>query len=279
MKRRARLAGLILLFLMVTQLPTLAADDKPVGLAESVYSTSLSALTILFVTAVVLESAFATIFNWRVFLSYFSSKGVKTIIMIVVSLLVVYAFKLDVIASLIAGFKLPQEIPGQTRDTLLAAEVANITGPTSMIITALVLAGGSAGVNNLMVALGFRSNRETEIAPQPRQDEAWVAVRVKRLNAVGQVQVVVSEIDPPPTGQSVPAAIAGTIGFSRPRIRDLLLRNVDRFPQNGGYVAKPNVPYSLVVEGKDAAGNSIKRLDDRYYAFAPRAIVDFEVEI
>jgi len=52
---------------------------------ESFNSPSLIALFLLSVPFGVL------IFNWRVFLAYFSRTGVKTIVMVVVSLLVVYA--------------------------------------------------------------------------------------------------------------------------------------------------------------------------------------------
>src|SRR6516225_10013948 len=65
-------------------------SPNPLGLSDTVYSTSLSVLTMLFVVALLLESAFSTIFNWRVFLTYFSTRGVKTIIMIVISLIIVY---------------------------------------------------------------------------------------------------------------------------------------------------------------------------------------------
>jgi hypothetical protein len=252
-------------------------ETRPVGLSDAVYSASASALTVLLVTAVVLESAFAIIFNWRVFLSYFSTKGVKTIVMVAVSLLVVYTFNLDVMASLIAAYKLPAGAPLDAAG--LAAEVARISGPVSKVVTALVLAGGSAGVHSLMNALGFRSSREAEIEPTPPQDQAWVAVKVKRVNAVGRVQVIVSKVDALPEGEIAPPAIAGSIGFSRPGISELLLRNIDRFPQNGGYVVEPGKPYRIFVVGKDANGTVLTRPEDRLYVFAPRAIVDFQVEI
>jgi hypothetical protein len=92
---------------------------------------------------------------------------------------------------------------------------------------------------------------------------------------------VVSKVDPWPAGKEMPPAIAGSIGYSRPSLWQLLFRNVDRFPENGGYVVKPNVAYRIMAEGKDKDSNTIQRLNenDRYYVFAPRAIVDFESEI
>lgn len=254
----------------------LAATNNALGLSDVVYSTSLSALTMLFVVALLLESAFSTIFNWRVFLTYFSARGVKTIIMIVVSFIVVYVFNFDVIASLIAAFKLPEQLPGgTTKDAELAKLVAQESKPVSKFITSLILAGGSAGIYNLMVALGFRSPREAEVDPKPPAGQAWVAVRVKRVNAVGPVNVVVAEQAQMPTDL---LQIAGSIRFTRPSLKELLLRNVDRFPQNGGYVVAPNKAYIIKVEGRDERGTGISALGGTY-AFAERAIVDFDIEL
>ncbi len=247
-----------------------SAASNPIALTDEIYAKSLSALTILLVTAVLLESAFATIFNWRVFLTYFSLRGVKTIIMVVISLLVVKLFNLDVLASLIAAYKTPVGA---------VESVPVVSGAVSQFVTALVLAGGSNGVYNLLSALGYRSNREEEVAPKPRDDEAWVAIRAKRENAVGEIQVSIQPAGPLAAGTTVPPAIAGTIGFKRPGLLELLLRNVNRFPQNGGYVVKPNVPYMIVVEGKDASGASIRRMEEKLYVLSPRAVVDFEVTL
>ena len=45
--------------------------------------------------AVLLENAFSIIFNWRVFLTYFSLRGMKTLVMIIVSFIVVAVFNID----------------------------------------------------------------------------------------------------------------------------------------------------------------------------------------
>lgn len=259
---------------LISQSAFAQVDTRPVGISDFVYSASAKSLTILFVTAVVLESAFAVIFNWRVFLAYFDTKGVKTIVMIAVSLLVVWIFNLDVVATLIAAYTLPATGGDQAT---LAAEVAKNSGPISILITAFVLAGGSSGIHNIMYALGFRSSRDTDITPKPPRDEAWVSIRVRRLNAAAPVQVAVSKVDATPDGV-VPPALAGTIRFRRPTLAELLFRNVDRFPQNGGYVVEPNQIYRIEVEASDGNGKLLDRFD-RYYKFAPRAIVDFDVQI
>lgn len=91
-----------------------AAAKKPPALdSDAIYGKSAAALTMLFVIAVVLESAFAVLFNWSVFLVYFSVRGVKTIVMIGASWLIVNAYDIDVLASLIAAYKSP---PGGSLD-------------------------------------------------------------------------------------------------------------------------------------------------------------------
>ncbi len=266
--RQARLAFTTFWALVIIALlagSTLAQDQNANPLAlgsNAIYNESLKALTVLFVTAVLLESAFSIIFNWRVFLAYFSSRGVKTIIMVAVSLLIVNIFDLDILGDLIRAYT----------GTTAAPEMQ----PVSAFVTALMLAGGSAGVYNVLVALGYRQNREEVVAPKPSQDEAWIAIRVKKQNAVGEVRVLVEPVNPVPAGPN-PPAIAGTIGFRRPRLFELLVRNTNRFPQSGGYVVHPNVPYLIEVEGADANGTPLKRLGGRSYVFAPRAIVDFDV--
>jgi hypothetical protein len=152
-----------------------AAASNPLTLTldnDQIYRKSLAALTMLFVIAVLLENALSVIFNWRVFLAYFSVRGAKTIIMIVISLLIVNAFGLDVMASLIAAYKSPSNAP---------VNPASISGPVSLFVTALILAGGSSGVNKIMTALGFRNDhREEDVTPRPPINKACVAVRVNR---------------------------------------------------------------------------------------------------
>lgn len=247
-----------------------AAANTPMSLNnDQIYSKSLAALTMLFVIALLLESAFAVIFNWRVFLTYFSLRGVKTIVMVVSSLLVVYAFHIDVLASLIAAYKSPQP-PSPPIDP------ASISGPVSLFITALILSGGSAGVNRIMTTLGFRSPRtQDEVAPRPPANRAWIAIRVNRQHAVSEVFVRIREIGP--ADANSPAPMAGVITFKRAGLSALLFPDANRFPQSGGYTVLPNVVYSICVESKDADGNVVRALDNQNYVLAVGAIVDFLV--
>jgi hypothetical protein len=215
----------------------------------------------LFVMAVLLENAFSIIFNWRVFLTYFSLRGVKTIVMVAISYLIVSWFNLDIVAALLSAY---------ARQTVEPRFL-------SKFITALILAGGSAGVYNIMYALGYRSDRrDEEVNPRPPQNKAWVAVRAKRDQAAGEIFVTVREIKS--AADKSPAPIAGQIGVRRPSLWELLVHNRNRFPQNGGYTVTPNVVYEITVEAKNSNGEPLKRLGEPY-VFAEGAIVDFDVTI
>lgn len=263
--------------IVLTTCPAWAqAEDNVLALGDgTIYSRSLAALTILFVTAVLLENAFATIFNWRVFLTYFSSRGVRTPVMVAISLIVVNAFDLDVLANLIAAYK----SAGDPDPNAFAKMVADTTGPTSTFVTALILAGGSAGVHRIMLGLGYRDTApEDKATSKPPKTEAWVAIKVKRVDAVGDILVRIEAVSTPGAPEA-PAALAGTISAQRPSLAELLFRNVSRFPQNGGYSVKPNVPHRITVEGKDSGGTSLTALSGELYVLAPGSIVDLNVTL
>ena len=227
-----------------------------------IYKKSLAALMVLFVLAILIENALAVIFNWRVFLTLFNLRGVKTLIMVAVSWAAVAVFDIDVVSALLAayGSKPPD-------DQMLSG-----------FLTALILAGGSSGVNNIMMALGFRDrSRAVQETPKPPPTQAWLAIEVERRNAVGNIAVHIDKVTPAPA--SLPAAIAGSINAERSSWKNLFFRNRNRFPQSGGYVVDPNVPYDIAVSGKDAGNKPIPSNIDGQYVFAPGAIVDFKVTL
>ncbi|MGM4914933.1 hypothetical protein [Rhizobium sp. 768_B6_N1_8] len=262
----------------MTDLAWAADSGQPIlGLSSEVYTASAKSLTMLFVIAVVLENGFAVIFNWRVFLAYFDTKGVKTILMVLISWIVVVWFKLDVFASLLAAFTIPDS------GANLTTQAAAMSNWISKLITAFVLAGGSSGIHNLMYALGFRSSRDTEVTPKPQLDEAWVSISVKRTNIQGPVQIGVVKVDTVPSGETA-IPLSGTIKFRRPNPLDLLMRARDRFPANGGYIVEPNQIYlvTAVAEAPGAKASDTKtivKMPPRYYTFSPRAVVDLSLDI
>lgn len=102
---------------------------------------SFKILVQLFVLAVLLEQALSVIFNWRAFLQNFDARGAKTIVAVAVARFVVGAFQLDLVKDIVHVY----------------AVKPPSSGVATTLLTALILAGGSSGVNNVLVSLGWIS--------------------------------------------------------------------------------------------------------------------------
>ncbi|MDP8993837.1 MAG: hypothetical protein M3N07_02470, partial [Pseudomonadota bacterium] len=121
------------------------------------------------------------------------------------------------------------------------------------LVTAMVVAGGSAGVNNLLVALGFRRvTRTEEVTPKPAPDRAWLAVRLKRSNPHDSTPVRVML-----SGDGEPYKLVGMIvgktspgGFLR-----WFLQDATRFPTIAGYSVPGDHEYAIRLE-RDGVGLS-----------------------
>lgn len=225
-----------------------------------VYSSAFKTLFLLFVVAILLESALAIIFNWRVFLALFDGRGMRTVVSIALALAVVLSFDLDALTDLIKIYS--------------GSDVSKGHSWLGKFITALILAGGSSGVNNILIAFGYRSRKtEEEIAPRPKGTDAWIAVRLARSNAVGPVLVHIG-----PAGAN-PMPVAGVIiGTSKgPQWWDFFFRDKGRFPGAGGHTVVPGL-YEVWVTGRDSSG---KDLITKWgpTAIAERAIVDIEFKL
>lgn len=229
------------------------------GNAE-IYEKSLRALTMMFVVAVLLESAFSLLFSWRVFLTYFSVSGLKTVVMLFISWVVVYSFELDILASLI-------NVYSEKKWESLAV---------SKLITAMILAGGSSGVNRILVAVGFRAIPVSPLEAKPPETKAWVAVQVKQKLSTGVVQVGLKDLGK--ADENDPAPIAGTACAGAPNLMELLLRNRRRFPGSGGYEVMPGHVYEISVRGRGADGEE-RSLTLGKFVFANRAVVDLEATL
>lgn len=248
-------------------------DNDLLGKAE-IISKSFTALMILFVLAVLLENAMEILFNWRVFLTYFSLRGVRTPIMIVFAWIVISLFDIDIVEALMNAYSIDK---------------SDKSSWATSLITALIIAGGSSGVNNVMHALGFRSDKRVkEIEAQPKKSQAWIAFRQKNESPCRPIPVRIQQLalseeeEKTFKKEKELVAIAGSINQFRPTLKELLIRNRDRFPPNGGYEVTPGKVYQISVEGQDAKGNiwidkSINK--QKYYVFSNRAIVDFEVNL
>ena len=204
------------------------------GFPPGTYDQSLRAIFVLFVLAVVLESSLAVIFNWRPFVETFNARAVRPVISFLVAYVFVILFELDLMTKLVNVIK-PSNYP---------------PNPSGQLLTALMLAGGSAAVNNVLVGLGFRQQRTPATAvPKPPPTQGWIAVRIDRKQAVGPVSVF---LGPPPAAGAKPPLVAVLDKPSRRGFR-YFLADPGRFPNTGGYPIAANTVVVLHVDGVDRA--------------------------
>jgi hypothetical protein len=272
--RQADLAvGLVsLIYSLLLAPPVACADPSPQGgIVPLLTSDGLSAATTtvatLFLLAVLLESALAIIFNWRPFIESFNARATRPLVSFGVSLAFVAYFNFDAVTGLMNAVDKPQpQLP------------ANWFG---YLLTAAILAGGSAGVNTILVALGFRDLKTPETA-SPKLDltQAWVAVRVLQYKTAGEARVQIGE---PNAQGDLPLAgvIRGSVNKTSSPFRRFFLRDPSRFPPFGGYLVPSKKPCRIVVSG-------VKKDDPNYTRFsaepvdltpAERAIIDLTINL
>jgi len=229
---------------------TCTADGKPTtvnvavtpkrgstGFSEDAYPEAFKALFLLFVLAIILESALAILFNWRPFVETFNSRAVKPVVSLAVAWFLVAQFGIDLVTSLAK---------------LITPNVPPLDA-TGRLLTAMVIAGGSAGVNNLMVGLGFRQPRTAEtVAPKPPANKGWISVAIVRTAAIkGPVTVGIGEENT--TTHKVPV-VAALEGSTRPGFR-YFLRDKGRFPGSGGYAIAKDTKVTVKVSADKADGS------------------------
>jgi hypothetical protein len=207
--------------------------NNATGFSDDVYPEAFKALFLLFVVATVLESALALLFNWRPFVETFNARAVRPVVSFIVSLIVVFTWKLDIMTGLAK---------------LISAQVPELDW-TGKILTAMVLAGGSAAINNLMVTLGFRQVRTPENStPKPPLDKGWISVSILRKDQItGPVTVRIGVAD----GHGNVPVVASLNASTNPVVR-YFLRDRGRFPGSGGFAVQKGEVVSVKVSAKDS---------------------------
>jgi hypothetical protein len=225
------------------------------GFSEEAYPEAFKALFLLFVVAIVLESALAILFNWRPFVETFNARAVRPLVSMAFALALVHLFKMDLVTSLAK---------------LISPNVPALDG-TGRLLTAMVIAGGSAAVNNLMVGLGFRQQRTPDTAtPRPPRDVGWISVAIERTATIkGPVTVAIGVAN----GAGQVPVVASLNGTTSPGYR-YFFRDRGRFPGSGGYsVAKgDNVTVKVGAAKEDGTGTLEKTWGP--HVIADGAIVD-----
>lgn len=227
------------------------------GDGSSVVGESGEALVKLFVLAVLLESALALIFNWRPFREVFNGRGVKPLFSFGAALVIVFTLEPATVATLMAEYG--GTLTDRDRDI-------------AFILEAMILAGGSSGVNKLLLTLGVRSRAPVEEERRPPDDEAWISVGLQRKRAVGTVDVEMDE-----DGKT---RLLGTIRKGRRPgwFWAWFFLDFGRVPTSGGYSVKPGTSYKFRLTGRDQSGKAIQS-DWGPHVFANRAVVDIELEL
>ena len=190
--------------------------------------------------------------------------SIRTVISVLFAWFFVRTFDLDIVTRLI-------NVYSDNKDFKVAFP--------GLFITALVIAGGSSGVNSLLIALGFRSVKTAEqITPRPPADKAWIAVRLIREKAHGSVLVSIGDPAAAPGGA---LTVAGTIsGKSRQGwIARFFFRDYGRFPTAGGFAVRPGQPCTVSITGTDENHAVVGPVAWGPHALAAGAIVDIELRL
>lgn len=222
----------------------------------------------LFVVATLMESALTAIFNWRLYREFFNGRAVKTLVMALVGYAVVVTFHYDIFQQIV----------------VLSGGVGAGDG-VSRLLSALVLAGGSAAVYEVFKALGLRPPVEPEATVRkPPEDKAWVSVRIIRKRAIGEVTVHFDTLaDPAPDVRAAPALV-GVIGDRQTlwqRLKSLFFADPARVPMYGGRTVEAGasvyrISLSYTLPAEDADAPPVPVSETIYMGrFAGRSIIDF----
>lgn len=233
--------------------------------------TSFQVLVAAFVLALLLESAFALLFNWRPFNAFLNGRSVRSPIMFLASLVVVHEFHFDLMAQLF--------------DAYFPSGAGASSSPGTGVLTAMILAGGSAGVNRILTTLGFRSQvKDGEVQPTPDDTHAWIAVAVEPATMKDKLVVAVSEVVPAPNA-TVSTAV-GIASARRPGWRSLFLGEDFRVPRSGGMRVDTSKFYSITVTNLDTGmlydvtGKPVGPTGSpTIFRFGPRAVLDFRIKM
>ncbi len=251
------------------------ANGPPVGNSSGLEKLS-PVLVQLLAVVLVLESALAALFQWRVYRMAFNARALKTPIMFVVGLLIVMVAQynpMDQILSAVAGAATGD---GQGRSAL--------TG----LLSAMILAGGSAGVFALFSRLGLRSpvTAVEQQAAKLNADQAWLSIRVKGAPEGSPIQIGIEELSAPDSEKMHYAfdhvglpPFAGTIDPRDwwDRAAASFSADAQRFPSYGGRKVAAGKQYRIMATWQE--GGRMEKFGVFRGQFAARAFIDLTVDL
>lgn len=253
-----------------TELQVQVVPQTQLQISSATVQQAFVVLMATFVLALLMESAFALLFNWRLFQALLVGRAWRTPIMFFASWGVIHVFNLDLMAEVFAAY----------RGTAVTGSML------TQILTAMIVSGGSVGVNKILIGLGFRSAvpREDTAADQAQlsNKEAWVSVDISAVLPGRLLSIEMHEVEPP---QGIVPTLAVFTPGGAGRLRSIMFPSRARLPQSGGMrvIAKDKVYYFAIRDLKskqlyDINGNGIPDiLSSTPFCFAPRAMVDFAI--
>ncbi|MCP4687850.1 MAG: hypothetical protein GY859_07350 [Desulfobacterales bacterium] len=159
---------LALYLFLFTLAPGVAlAEDTFLDAASSLNNSPMILLKFA-ILAIVYEVMMTPLFQWRLFCENFEGKGVKTPILIVVALILVWSFDINLFYELLKDLDYGVPAVGGVETT---AGVSTFIDSKDLdlsrkfwtyLLTALGIAGGSSGVNTLMIKFGIKDADESK---------------------------------------------------------------------------------------------------------------------
>ncbi len=211
--------------------PSAPAGDRTGSRDTDVLGTSALILLRLFVLAVVLESAMTVIFQWRPVAASLDPRAARPLATFIVAAVLVLTLDLDIVGALARSY------------AVHAGTAAAADSWVTVLLTALVLAGGSAGINTMLRSLGYRSIEPDPVHVRPPPTEAWIAVRW-RGDAVANADrldvLIRKEGD-------ADWSIIGTVATTGGKLLGWLFRDRRSFPPSGGFVVPLGVPTAVAI--------------------------------
>ena len=136
---------------------TVTGKDQPDATLTrlGVTNQTIQVLGVFLVLSLVFEVALAPIFNSKWYMARWEDKGYKTPITIILAFLVFWGYELDIVAQIL--------------ESMGDKQVERWWGK---VLTALLIAGGSSGVNTILARLGVRMNpQERTVRAQAAQQQ------------------------------------------------------------------------------------------------------------
>jgi hypothetical protein len=219
-----------------------------------------SVLFAALVLAILLETALATLFTWPVFLAKINRRNARMPIALLVGIVIAWGMNFDLVSRVSATLsKDPMHLPSWL----------------GILITGLILAGGSAGIRNVMASLGLVTPpQRLDPPPAPPENKAWISVSADRRNPETPLGVLFTVTDA--AGATTGPEYAGIIAANArpPRgVFKLFVTNRARYPQVAGHAVDVGKKYKIQLRDENSLA-ILKTWPD--CAFASGAIVDFE---